>query len=240
MAVGGKTMDQKNESHNSPVIKVTKDGPYLVSGSIPMSKQTIITDNMGYSLRWEEGSRYPEKDEYALCRCGRSEKKPYCDGTHLKIAFAGTETASKEKYLKKARMLKGPDLILTDAQELCASGRFCDRAGGAWQLTKNSDNPISRDTAIQEACDCPSGRLVIWDRNTGEEIEPEIPVSIGIIEDPGAKVSGPIWVRGGIPVEACDGSQYEIRNRVTLCRCGKSENKPFCDATHVTTGFTDK
>jgi CDGSH-type Zn-finger protein len=53
-----------------------------------------------------------------------------------------------------------------------------------------------------------------------------------VIEDPQMGVSGPIWVRGGIPVEAVNGKAYEIRNRVTLCRCGKSSNKPFCDSSH--------
>jgi CDGSH-type Zn-finger protein len=45
-------------------------------------------------------------------------------------------------------------------------------------------------------------------------------------------VSGPIWVRGGISVYSGQGMLYEVRNRVTLCRCGKSTNKPFCDSSH--------
>ena len=53
-------------------------------------------------------------------------------------------------------------------------------------------------------------------------------------------VSGPIWVRGGIPVVAADGHAYEIRNRVTLCRCGASSNKPFCDGSHASIKFSDQ
>jgi len=232
--------DQNNKIKNTPLIRVTKNGPYLVSGNVPMAKQTIITNDEGYSLSWAEGVYYPEREEYALCRCGHSARKPYCDGTHEEMGFIGRETANRQAYLDQAQRLKGPDLVLTDVESLCASGRFCDRAGGTWKLTKDSANPLSRETAIQEACDCPSGRLVVWDQKTGEEIEPELPVSIGLIEDPHAGVSGPIWARGGIPVEASDGSRYEIRNRVTLCRCGKSENKPFCDTTHVAIGFSDE
>jgi CDGSH-type Zn-finger protein len=52
-------------------------------------------------------------------------------------------------------------------------------------------------------------------------------------------VSGPIWAKGGITVEAADGFQYEVRNRVTLCRCGASKNKPFCDGTHCSIKFND-
>ncbi|HZK84920.1 MAG TPA: CDGSH iron-sulfur domain-containing protein [Desulfosporosinus sp.] len=54
------------------------------------------------------------------------------------------------------------------------------------------------------------------------------------------KVCGPIWVRGGIPIESCDGSSYAVRNQGALCRCGKSRNKPFCDATHVSKGYRAK
>jgi hypothetical protein len=73
---------------------------------------------------------------------------------------------------------------------------------------------------------------VVWDKKTGKAIEPEFERSIGLVEDPKIGISGPIWVRGGIPVESADGNIYEIRNRVTLCRCGKSSNKPFCDSSY--------
>lgn len=81
--------------------------------------------------------------------------------------------------------------------------------------------------------------MVVWDKKTKKVFEPSFDPSIGIIEDPGIKVSGPIWVKGGIRVESADGSSYEIRNRVTLCRCGQSSNKPFCDGTHASMHFRD-
>ena len=109
--------------------------------------------------------------------------------------------------------------------------RFCDRDDGTWTLTKKSDDQKARNIAIEEVGNCPSGRLVIWDKKTREAIEPKFKKSIGLIEEPG-DASGAIWVRGGIPIESADGGQYEIRNRVTLCRCGKSNNKPLCDGTH--------
>jgi hypothetical protein len=96
-----------------------------------------------------------------------------------------------------------------------------------------SDDPMSRELAIQEAGDCPSGRLVAWDRGTGQAIEPDLEPSIALVEDPQVGVSGPIWVRGGIPIEAADGTVYEVRNRVTLCRCGRSTYAPFCDGSHM-------
>ena len=60
-----------------------------------------------------------------------------------------------------------------------------------------------------------------------------------MIEDPQEECSGPLWVKGGIPVNGPNGTEYEQRNRVTLCRCGASANKPYCDGTHVTVHFQD-
>ena len=218
--------------HDGSKVRVSKDGPYLVSGGIPLTKQIIGIDAAGDSYKWSEGQKCPSKDNYALCRCGRSKNKPFCDGTHNKVNFDGTETASREPYLNQAERIDGPALELTDAVELCASARFCERAGGIWNLTEQSEDSEAKRIAIEEAGNCPSGRLVVWDKN-GKDIEPKFEPSIGVVEDPQKGMRGPIWVRGGIPVESADGSVYEIRNRVTLCRCGKSSNKPFCDGSHV-------
>ena len=79
-----------------------------------------------------------------------------------------------------------------------------------------------------------------WDKATGKAVEHQLPVSIGLVEDPEQQCSGPIWLRGGIAVISADGFEYEVRNRVTLCRCGQSRNKPFCDGTHASIKFRDR
>ena len=220
-------------------VLVSKNGPYIVSGALPLAKEIIGANSKGESIKWIKGETYPEKENYALCRCGHSKTKPYCDGTHSKIGFDGTEMASKKKYIDQAERISGQGIDLTDATVFCASGRFCDRASGVWNLTINSNDTKAKEIAIQEACNCPSGRLVVWDKKTGKPIEPEFEPSISLIEDPAEKVSGPIWIKGGVAIESSDGTKYETRNRVTLCRCGQSSNKPFCDATHVSSRFND-
>jgi CDGSH-type Zn-finger protein len=212
-------------------IQVSKNGPYLISGGIPLTKNVIGIDAEGYSYKWREGKEYSLKDKYALCRCGQSKDKTFCDGTHISVDFNGTETASREPYLDQAERISGPELELTDARELCAIARFCERAGGIWDLVQKPDTPEAKGIAIEEAGNCPSGRLVVWDKQ-GKAIEPKFDPSIVLVEDPQEGMRGPIWVRGGIPVESADGSTYENRNSVTLCRCGKSANKPFCDGSH--------
>lgn len=220
-------------------VTVTKNGPYLVSGNLPLKKEIIVSDENGDSVAWREGEKYPDQEQYALCRCGKSGNSPFCDGTHDKIRFNGAETAVATPYLEQAGVVEGPELVLTDAQKLCAVGRFCHPGGGTWELTQRSDDPEAKKQAIQEACDCPSGRLVIWDRKTGQVIEPDFEPSVSLIEDPPKKASGPIWLKGGIPLKSSYGKNYETRNRVTLCRCGGSRNKPFCDGTHCANGFDD-
>jgi CDGSH-type Zn-finger protein len=218
---------------NNCKVVVAKNGPYLVSGSLPLDEEMIVSDSEGHPVKWSRGHHYPDREKYALCRCGQSLKEPFCDGRHAKIGFDGTETASRKKYIEQAEKTLGPNLVLTDVQELCASARFCHRAGGVWKLTKDSDDAKSKEIAIQEACNCPSGRLVVWDKTTGKPIEPRLEPSISLAKDPEEKVSGPIWVKGGVLLESSDGTKYEIRNRVTLCRCGRSGNKPFCDGSHL-------
>jgi CDGSH-type Zn-finger protein len=217
---------------NKYKIEIFKNGPFLITGGVPLSEQLIRVDADGQCHGWKEGKKYPAQESYSLCRCGRSANKPFCDGTHEKIKFDGTEEAADIPYLEQAGEIDGPALKLTDAQAFCASARFCDRGLGVWSLTMQSDNAESRKTAIEEACDCPSGRLVVWDKD-GKAIEPVFAPSIGLVEDTQAGKKGPLWVRGGIPIQSPDGTIYETRNRVTLCRCGNSSNKPFCDGSHL-------
>jgi len=219
----------KKDKHK---IKVTKNGPYITTGGIPLAEQKIRIDKDNQCHGWKEGLKYPAQETYALCRCGGSSHKPFCDGTHLKKQFDGSETASHASYLEQAEETRGSDLRLTDAQNLCAAARFCHRAGGTWKLTEQSTDPAAKNTAIEEAGDCPSGRLVAWD-NYGKALEPKFAPSIGLVHDTQAGKMGPLWVRGGIQIESADGQPYEVRNRVTLCRCGKSRNKPFCDGSHL-------
>lgn len=213
-------------------IKIIKDGPYRITGGVPLFEQLIVTDDAGHARELIDIKEYPRKDTYILCRCGSSEKKPFCDGAHLKTGFDGSETASRNPYLEKAETFEGPDLKLTDVYELCDHSRFCQRAGGIRDLIQKSDDQEARQTAIEEAMICPSGRLVLWDRKTGKPFEKEFEPSIVLVHDKQKGCEGPLWVRGGVPIESADGSTYESRNRVTLCRCGKSENKPYCDGSH--------
>jgi CDGSH-type Zn-finger protein len=227
-------------------ITITVNGPYLVQGTIPLADQHIVTNAQGESVAWREGKSVTASiaDRYALCRCGHSGTKPFCDGAHQRVGFVGTETASREPYALQAEHIQGPTLVLDDAKALCAFARFCDAKGQVWHLVLESDQPAAARLVEQQAGDCPGGRLRALQRAPAHAgarpVEPHFEPSIGLVQDNTEGVSGPLWVRGGIEVLSADGSVYESRNRVALCRCGASGNKPFCDGSHVSTGFKDR
>lgn len=227
------------ESAKGMRITVTEDGPYIVSGAVPLVRLEIVTNEHGESVGYREIERLETPDRYILCRCGRSDAKPYCDGSHLDIAFDGTETAGHDSFVEQAADIDGPGVVLHDARKLCAEARFCDRAGGLWNLVEGCEDPETRALVEEEAALCPSGRYVLCDAATGASVEPDLEPSIALVEDPGLGVSGPLFVRGGIKIVDAQGEPYEIRNRVTLCRCGASKNKPFCDGSHIAEKFQD-
>jgi len=214
-------------------IKIAKDGPYVVTGSVPITMATIDTNDAGDAISWGGEAEQAVSETFALCRCGESQTKPFCDGSHARVKFDGTETASREPLLKQAQLLDGPTMQLVDARVLCAYGRFCDVNGSVWDQVGESDKPETRANLIRQVGNCPSGRLVVIDKVTRKAIEPELPVSIAIVEDPSTGCSGPLWARGGIELVGADGVTYEVRNRMTLCRCGRSDNKPFCNGAHA-------
>jgi len=223
-----------NSAEKGGRIVVSKNGPYIVFGGLPLAREIAVPDSEGHPVKWVKGKRFPTEGNYSLCRCGLSKKRPFCDGTHAKTGFDGTETASREEFLKQAEEFRGPGLVLADWPELCARAGFChSKEGDTWSLTKASDDPKAKKIAIRQACDCPAGRLVAYEKDTDKPIEPKFEQSISVTKWQGEKFLGPLWVKGGVQIESQDGKKYETRNRVTLCSCGKSKNKPFCDGSHM-------
>lgn len=213
-------------------IKITRDGPYEVSGSVPLNREVIKTDAQGDSESWEKDKTYSTEDEpYNLCRCGHSHTKPFCDGTHDDAGFCGHEHADRSSYRENAQLQRGEKVDLLDDPTLCVGARFCDRGETVWGYVERSGDSENRKMAIDEACKCPSGRLTIVDAD-GKAIEPGLSAEIGVVEDPASNCRGPLWVKGGIEIEGANGEKYEVRNRATLCRCGESHNQPYCDGNH--------
>lgn len=214
-----------------PKVKVMPNGPLMVSGAVPLRNKAPIMSEHGEPLTWQTDEAIETRATYALCRCGESSNKPFCDGTHSKIEFDGTETASSDNYEQRRTSYPGTGIEVFDDRGICVHAGFCgNQVSNVWKMSPKTDDTVVRAQVMAMIERCPSGALT-YEVN-GQAVEPDLPTEVSITPD------GPIWLSGGIPVERSDGEALETRNRVTLCRCGHSANKPLCDGSHKEAGFT--
>ena len=213
-------------------ITVRANGPYVVEGGVPLTRKQIVYSEWGEPLTWRKGQAIPQDEPYRLCRCGQSARKPFCDGSHARAGFDGTETAPTAPSAERRERIAGTRVTLTDDPVLCSDAGFCgNRVEKIWAMIERTEDSQVRFQLMQMAERCPSGRLG-YELEDGP-VEPDLPRGIAVTKD------GPYWVTGGIPITLSDGRTLEVRNRVTLCRCGRSAIKPLCDGAHTAAKFTE-
>ena len=146
---------------------ITAGGPYLVFGHPPLRQQFMLPNRDGEIWYFQAGEKYStESEPTALCRCGHSGDKPYCDGSHVRADWDPSLTASEEPLLDGAERYEGPEVALTDNRAYCAFARFCDAKGQVWNLV-SMEGKQARDLTVREADHCPAGRLSAWTGGTG-------------------------------------------------------------------------
>lgn len=213
-----------------PNVKVQPNGPYVVTGSVPLRTKDPIMSEHGEPLTWRTNEVTDQGAAYALCRCGGSAKKPYCDGTHASNGFDGTESAPADNYEQRRTSYPGTGIEVFDDRGTCAHAGFCgNQVSNVWKMADKTEDTQIRAQVMAMIERCPSGALTYT--VDGSVVEPDLPVEISATTD------GPLWLTGGITVERSDGEAVEVRHRVTLCRCGQSANKPLCDGSHFDAGF---
>jgi CDGSH-type Zn-finger protein/uncharacterized Fe-S cluster protein YjdI len=237
----------------SPRIVVVKDGPYLVYGNVPLSRKKKITSAQGDSIAWRKTETIETEDTYALCRCGQSGSKPFCDGTHARVGFDGTELADTRPTTERIRIVEGsltPEtaetvfegagLVVKRDGYLCMHAAFCvGRLKRIPEMMEGVDDSDVRAQIIGMMERCPSGSYMYALTPEGEDVEPDYPVGIAVTQEEG-ELAGSLWVTGVIPLVRSDGQPFETRNRMTLCRCGHSQMKPLCDGTHREIDFRER
>lgn len=206
-----------------PRITVTENGPYLVEGKV------IVRNALGEDVT--VGA------EAWLCRCGHSTGKPFCTDMHSKVGFVGTEVASRDLMADRRDEYPGEEITILDDRSRCSHAGHCtDGLPVVWKLNEEPWIDAlagSADQIIATIRQCPSGALTYALPGSDETVEEAMEPSIT------ASPNGPYRVRGGIQVFSESGEPYEKRNRQTLCRCGQSKNKPFCDGSHWYADFKD-
>lgn len=217
----------------TPRINVSDNGPYEVRGGVPLRRVRPVTNDQGAKVGWAADEPLATEDTYWLCRCGQSASKPFCDGSHRRVAFDGTEAAPTDSLAERATDYPAGPVTVHDDRALCEHAGFCgNEATTVWRMTKSADDDPTRAEMTAMIGRCPSGALSYSEG--GNPVEPELQLEVAVIDD------GPIWVTGRVEVQRADGRPFETRNRMTLCRCGQSASKPLCDGSHAKAGFADR
>jgi CDGSH-type Zn-finger protein len=216
---------------SAPGITTRPNGPFLVSGELPLVQRSPIETEFGEPIAWSSPQPIPVPTpgaSYALCRCGGSSNKPFCDSTHKTIGFDGSDGERADDR----RDYSGTQLVVRDDRGLCTHAGFCgDRVTNVWKMVRNTADTAVRSRVVAMVERCPSGALTYAFEPGQADNEPALPQQVAVTPD------GPLWVTGAVPVVGASGDELPRRNRMTLCRCGASRRKPLCDGTHKDIGF---
>ncbi len=213
--------EKKDEPRgNPPLVIFTKYSPYMVAdlknfkdaNGQPLSVQPVMP----------------------LCRCGKSGSKPYCDRSHAKVGFVGEKDPDRTK--DRVKSYAGKDITILDNRGVCCHDGSCtELSPGVFDADKRSwINPdgagVKEIVATIEKC--PSGALS-YTLGSRRYRNPDREAGIALVKN------GPLELTGGISLKDDLGSRPESKEHCTLCRCGESKNKPFCDGTHSDIKFDD-
>ncbi len=180
----------------------------------------------------------------ALCRCGASKTKPFCDGTHGTIGFSSenkaADTDNGEKLIKdKRKSYVGKSITIHDNRKICSHAAECvNNLPSVFRLNARpwiDSDGASTEQIINTIRKCPSGALSYSIDGVEYKDQNETRPMITTSKD------GPLVITGGIDLIG-DGIQFgdgASKEHYTLCRCGASNNKPFCDGMHKVINFKD-
>jgi len=208
------------EAGEPPLIEPGIDGPLIVT-----NVESLVNS---------KGERIQTRPKMSLCRCGHSNNKPFCDGTHASVGFTGAK--SPERTPDGVYDYPGRSITVHYNRLLCAASERCWR--GLPEAFRYGHKPwIVPDGAdthrvVETVRRCPSGALRYTFRGHIGPRHVHKP-SIRIIRN------GPYEVRG-IHLKTDEWNEGASKMHYTLCRCGQSKNKPFCDGSHWKVEFRDE
>ena len=232
-------MRTNNDIDIKPKILPLPNGPYYLINDMEPKVVENLKNFKGESLSTTVG--------IALCRCGKSNRKPFCDGTHSIIGFSSQNVnlnendTNKLTIKNKRRDYVGKEITIHDNRKICSHAKECvNNLPSVFKLRSkpwiDSDGSKMQDI-INTVRKCPSGALSysidgIEYRDPKEQRDPILTVL----------KNGPYYITGGIDLigENIEFGEGASKEHYTLCRCGASENKPFCDGTHITINFKDE
>jgi CDGSH-type Zn-finger protein/truncated hemoglobin YjbI len=219
-----------SDSDSVPSLRLSRNGPYL------LSNVTSMTGPLGEPI--------PSTPQMALCRCGRSAGKPWCDGSHAMVEFTGAKDPNR--VADRRETYEGLSLTILDNRGICQHSGFCtDRVPVAFRVDQDpfvAPSGARLDEMIRAVRSCPSGALSL--AIDGIEDRPAVdwhnrrPPTVTVTKDGPYRITGSIQLldESGAAVPRNAGASLE---HYALCRCGHSQNKPFCSGMHWYVGFQD-
>ena len=218
----------------TPKIMPLTNGPYYLINDMEPKVVENLQNSKGQPLSTIRG--------VALCRCGASNTKPFCDGTHGIIRWSSENRVDdvSNKIKNKRKEYVGKNVTILDNRKICSHAAEC--VNNLPSVFRENDRPwINSDAASPEAIietirKCPSGALSysingIEYRDPPDNRRPMVTVSKG---GPYAITGGVELIGNGIPF-----GEGASKEHYTLCRCGASNNKIFCDGMHGVIKFKD-
>jgi CDGSH-type Zn-finger protein len=203
----------------------------------------LLVRNVARFVNWL-GEPLPLRPLIALCRCGESSMKPYCDGSHAKIAFS--DARDTRRVPDRRDIYVGEQITIFDNRGTCQHSGFCtDRLATVFHAkTEPFVTPSGgrMDEIIRAVRDCPSGALSFAidgvEERDSVDFHSTRPAAIEVTKD------GPYRITGGIALEEANGNAVArnagaSREHFALCRCGHAQNKPFCTGMHWYVEFRD-
>jgi len=211
-------------------IQTARNGPYLVTNV--------------QRLRTYLGEQIPVPPQVALCRCGGSAGKPFCDGACASNGF--TDAKDPNRVPDRLDTYNGLQVTVLDNRGTCQHSGLCtDRLATVFRAGQEpfvAPSGARADEIVAVIRDCPSGALGLAidgkvaraQTDWGDTREPAIIVT----------KDGPYRITGGIALTDADGTAMARNAGASLehyavCRCGHSQNKPFCSGMHWYVDFRD-
>lgn len=210
-----------------PKIACLPNGPYYLLND--MTPRNVA------NLQKSNGEPCATVAGVALCRCGASNNKPFCDGSHGKIGFSDENQADPARDQRDTYV--GKKITIHDNRSICAHAGYC--TDGLKTVFRMGEEPwIDPDGASVEAIvatieKCPSGALSYSIEEVEHRDQPRPPM-VTVTRD------GPYAITGGIELVDHQPGAGGSTEHYTLCRCGASKNKPYCDGSHWSIEFKDE
>jgi CDGSH-type Zn-finger protein/truncated hemoglobin YjbI len=230
------------------VARIAPDRVQELAGLVASLPQSVVVVSRGPYLTanapladWLDVEISP-RPLAALCRCGQSQLKPFCDGTHAEIDF--DDAKSPTRVPDRRDRYDGVQVTVLDNRGLCAHSGFCtDRLKSAFHADSEpfvTPSGGRADELIKAVRACPSGALsyALDGVEQRDRVDQQRPPKVEVSKDGPYRITGGIQLldEAGAPVERNEGASLE---HYSLCRCGKSQNKPFCSGMHWYADFHD-